>query len=165
MGRVPVPPFAMTAKRLLSAAAASIALLSAVPAFADDDASSSSSSAGGARVERCARFTRASDYERCARLVRRMPGTEAGSPSSAGSSSSSDNPDAWKWTNIYNRMEAKIDTMVKFASTMGRKFCRDRTAETDETSQECMATLKAEMQVRVARLIDTAFRGDLPSSR
>ena len=71
----------------------------------------------------------------------------------------------WKWGNVLNKMEEKVNSMVKFASVMAKKFCRDQTDDISATSQECMLRMKNEMQTRVAKLIDEAFRGALPSSR
>jgi hypothetical protein len=156
------------ATRLLSAALAASALAIALPAVADDGSSSSSvsssSSSDAARVERCARFSRPSDYARCVRLIRRVPERE-GASSSAQSSSDDGSGLDWKWKNILGRMEAKVESMVKFSSVMAKKFCRAQTDNDESTSQECMLRMKNEMQARVSKLIDEAFRAPLPSAR
>lgn len=160
----------MIAKRFLSASLAAAMLLSSSAAFADTDDGSSSSAASrdAVRVERCARFSKGDDYERCVRLIRRLPPRDAGSSSSVSSSSSSTEFESdveWKWNNVLNRMEEKVNSMVKFSSVMAKKFCRDQTDDITATSQECMLRMKNEMKVRVDALIDEAFRGALPSSR
>lgn len=168
---------AMIATRFLSASLAVAMLLPVSSAFADsdDDSSSSASSAvssvdssrDAVRVERCARFSRGDDYERCVRLIRRMPsrGGVSSSSSSSSAASSFESDAEWKWNHVLNKMEEKVNSMVKFASVMAKKFCRDQTDDIAATSQECMLRMKQEMQARVAKLIDTAFRGELPSSR
>lgn len=167
----------MIAKRFLSALTAAAMLLPALPASALEAATSSSSSSvassenssrDAVRVERCARFSKGDDYERCVRLIRRLPARDAGSSSSSSSSSSSTSFESdveWKWDNVLNRMEEKVNSMVKFSSVMAKKFCRDQTDDIGATSQECMLRMKNEMQARVTKLIDEAFRGALPSSR
>lgn len=163
----------MIASRLLSAAAAA-SLVLAPAAFADDAASSASSSSSESssssmdartriRVERCKRFSKGDDYERCVRLIRRLP--ERGSSSSASSSSRPAGDDEWKWTNIFNRLEEKLGSTVKFVSVMGKQFCKDRTDDSTATSRECMTRLGDELKTRMNALIDEAFRGDLPSAR
>ncbi len=117
----------------------------------------------GIRVERCKRFAKGDDYERCVRLINRLP--ERGSSSSASSSSAPAGDDEWKWTNIFNRLEEKLGSTVKFVSVMGKQFCKDRTSGSSTTSRECMSRLGDELKVRMSRLIDEAFRGDLPSAR
>jgi flagellar hook-basal body complex protein FliE len=172
----------MTVHRMLSATIAAALVLAPVLSSADDasssvsssSSSSSSSSASsvdgrtGIRVERCARFAKGDDYERCVRLIRRIPLRETGSSSSVVSSASSmsfESDAEWKWGNVLKKMEEKVNTMVKYSSVMAKKFCRDQTDDITATSQECMLRMKNEMQVRVAALIDEAFRGALPSSR
>jgi hypothetical protein len=161
---------AMIPTRFLSAVSAAAVLFSAMPASAleADGSSSSVASRDAVRVERCARFAKGDDYERCVRLIRRLPLRDAGSSSSVSSSSSStafESDVEWKWNNVLNRMEEKVNSMVKFSSVMAKKFCRDQTDDITATSQECMLRMKNEMKVRVAKLIDEAFRGALPSSR
>lgn len=158
----------MIAKRFLSGLSAAALLVSALPASAlETEASSSSSSRDAVRVERCARFAKGDDYERCVRLIRRMPLRDAVSPSSSSSSSSTsfESDVEWKWNNVLNRMEEKVNSMVKFSSVMAKKFCRDQTDDIAATSQECMLRMKNEMKIRVEKLIDEAFRSALPSSR
>ncbi len=166
----------MHSHRMLSATIAAAVVFAPVLSSADDGSSSSASSAVSSvnssreavRVERCARFAKGDDYERCVRLIRRIPLREAGSSSFAVSSSSSmsfESDAEWKWGNVLNKMEEKVNSMVKFASVMAKKFCRDQTDDISATSQECMLRMKNEMQTRVAKLIDEAFRGALPSSR
>lgn len=169
----------MITTRFLSAVSVVAMLVPALPAVAletvSSDASSSVASSAGSsrdavRVERCARFSKGDDYERCVRLIRRLPARDTASSSSASFSSSSfstsfESDVEWKWSHVLNKMEEKVNSMVKFASVMAKKFCRDQTDDIGATSQECMLRMKNEMQVRVANLIDIAFRGELPSSR
>lgn len=157
----------MVTHRILSGVAAASLLLSVLPAAAQE-ASSSSSSDASVRVERCRRFARGSDYERCVRLIRRLPARETSRSSSSSSSSVApiDETDKeWKWINILNRMEEKIESTIKLASVMGKKFCRDRTAANEVTSQECMRRLREGMQERVEKILDEVFRTQLPSAR
>lgn len=178
MGAVPSFPMPiMIAKRFLSALSAAVLCVSALPVSALEAETSSSSSSvvssadssrDTVRVERCARFAKGDDYERCVRLIRRLPPRDAGSSSSVSSSSSStafESDVEWKWNNVLNRMEEKVNSMVKFSSVMAKKFCRDQTDDIKATSQECMLRMKNEMKIRVEKLIDEAFRGALPSSR
>lgn len=120
--------------------------------------SSSVSSDDSLRVERCRRFSRGDDYERCVRLIRRLPVRE---PSSNVSSAAGD----WKWTNIENRIDKKIEGAVKFVSTMAKQFCREETEDTGGTTRDCMAKIRDALKLRVSTMIDTAFRADLPSAR
>lgn len=153
----------MHSKYVLSALAAASLALATVPALADEASSASSSSSASSddsqRVERCRRFSRGDDYERCVRLIRRLPARSAGSQSS--SSVAGD----WKWTNIYNRIDDKMLGAVKFVSTMAKQFCRAQTEETDTTQRECMARVRDDLKNRIGTMIDTAFRADLPSAR
>ncbi len=160
-------------KHALATAAAVSMVLTVVPAIAVADESNSSSmsssstsssveSSTGIRVDRCKRFNRPSDYERCARLIRRLPVFESSSSSSTGASQETLD---WKWENIFNRLEEKLGSTVKFVSVMGKQFCKDRTDENDMTSSQCMSKLGDELQIRMTRLINIQFRGDLPSSR
>lgn len=165
----------MFIRRTFSFVVAASLVLAPVLSSADDasssvsssSSSSSSSSASsvdgrtGIRVERCKRFAKGDDYERCVRLIRRLP--ERGDASSSASSAPSDVD--WKWTNIFNRLEEKLGSTVKFVAVMGKQFCKDRTDDNSMTSSQCMSRLGDEVQKRMTKLIDTAFRGDLPSSR
>ena len=164
----------MRTTRVLSGFAAASLLLSSLPVVAqtsDSSASSASSSATSreaVRVERCKRFSRGDDYERCVRLIQRLPARGSSASSSSSSSPAEpldENDKEWKWTNILNRMEAKIEGTIKLASVMGKKFCKDRTAENETTSRECMIRLREGMQSRVDRILDEVFRVDLPSAR
>lgn len=144
-------------------------------ASSESSASSSSSSSDeidartAVRIERCRRFAKGDDYNRCVRLIRRLPSRstiDTPLPGSAEDNAGTDeNGDEWKWTNILNRMEAKIKTMVKFVNVMGRNFCRDRTIDNSTTSQECMSRLREELKVRIDRMFDEIFRAQLPSAR
>lgn len=157
-----------TTHRILSGLAAASLLLSAVPAIAEDDSSASSSSQASVHP-RCIRF-RGGDLERCERILRRMGVDTSASvttetSSSASSSGADATSDEWKWTNIFNRLEEKVGSAVKYVSVLAKKFCRERSEEGSVTSRECMARIKVELQARVTKLIDVAFRADLPSSR
>jgi hypothetical protein len=156
----------MNATRFLSAALAATMLATASPALADDGSSSfaASSSSASSRDARCARFSKANDYDRCVRLLRHVPVRE---DSSSSVSSADGSGLDWQWKNVLGRMEAKVGGMVKFASVMAKKFCKELTDDADEatTSKECMQRMKTEMQTRVSKLIDEAFRGDLPTGR
>lgn len=154
----------------------SIALV-VTPAFAqggDDDASISSSSSTSSvvsstsissddslRVERCKRFSRDGDYDRCVQLIRRLPATKRDKNEHSSSSAAGD----WQWTNIENRIDKKIEGAVKFVSTMAKQFCREQTEDTNGTTRDCMARVRDGLKLRVATMIDTAFRADLPSAR
>ncbi len=113
------------------------------------------------RVERCKRFSKGDDYERCVRLIRRLPAKENVETVDTEDQDS----DQWKWTNILNRLEAKLKGTVKFVSTMAKQFCRDRTEDTDTTSRECMTRVKNELKTRIDTILDEVFRADLPSAR
>ena len=120
-----------------------------------------------AKVEQCRRFAKGDDYERCVKLIRRLPARGASSSSSSSSSYApyDESDKEWKWENILNRMEAKIEGTVKLASVMGKQFCKDRTSYNEGTSRECMARLKEGMKVRLDKVLDEIFRADLPSAR
>lgn len=162
----------MNHKHLLSALAAASLALTAAPAFADttrdesssssvSSSSSSSSSADATRVERCKRFGNGSDYERCARLIRRLPAKE--NVETVDTTDMSD--DQWKWTNFYNKIDDKVKGSLKYVSTMAKQFCKDRTADNTSTSRECMARIKGELKTHIDAMLDEVFRADLPSSR
>ncbi len=168
---VSLSPFRMSSHRIVSGALAVSTFLIALPAFAVTEDGGSSSSVGSkesVRVERCKRFSKGDDYERCLRIIRRLPArsTSSSSTSSAASSVPLDPSDKeWKWENILKRMEDKIASTVKFVSVMGKEFCKDRTLENETTSRECMARLKESLRTRLEKVLDEVFRGDLPSSR
>lgn len=160
-------------KHALAAAVTVSTVLTVVPAITLADESSGSSvssssqsssvdSATGIRIERCKRFARGDDYVRCVRLIQRLP--ERSSASSSSSATSQTDLD-WKWMNILNRLEEKLGSTVKFVAVMGKQFCKDRTDDNTKTSSQCMSRLGDELQLRMTRLINIAFRGDLPSSR
>ncbi len=166
----------MNPSRILSALAAASLLVSAAPAFAenDDDSSSSSSSSSSAssssessdakttlRIERCKRFSNGDDYERCVRLIRRLPAKENVETVDTENQDS----DQWKWVNFLNKIEGKVKATVKYVSTMAKSFCKDRTAENDTTSRECMTRVKNELKTRIDAILDEVFRADLPSAR
>lgn len=158
----------MNTKSLLSALAAASLALTAAPAFADESASSSSSSSSSSvssrdavRVERCKRFGDGSDYERCVRLIRRIPAKQDVETVDLSEQSG----DQWKWTNFLNKIEGKVKGTVKYVSTMAKLFCKDRTEDTESTNRECMARVKNELQARIEKILDEVFRADLPSAR
>lgn len=162
----------MVTTRLLSGIAAVSLFLSALPAGAQESATASSSSAPAGpkvRVERCKRFTKPNDYDRCVRLIQRLP-TRGGASSSASSQSSSaapydENDEEWKWENVAQRMEERITTSIKLAALEGKEFCKDRTSENTATSRECMSRLRDIMRKRIDRVIGDVYRGQLPSAR
>lgn len=155
----------MNAKSLLSAVAAASLALTAMPALADESASSSSSSSVSSRdairVERCKRFGDGNDYERCVRLIRRIPLKDNVETVDLSEQSG----DQWKWTHFLNKIEGKVKGTIKYVSTMAKLFCKDRTEDTDSTNRECMARVKNELKTRIDAILDEVFRADLPSAR
>lgn len=151
----------MRIRLLLPSVLAATLALAAVPAFAEEAATGTATDA--TRVERCKRFANDDDYERCVRLIRRLPPKEAKNESTVEASTPTGLD--WKWTNILNRIEAKVKSTVKFVSVMAQQFCKDRTDENETTSRECMGQLKEELKKRIDTILDETFRGDLPSSR
>ena len=95
----------------------------------------------------------------------RLPAGSGTSSSSSSYAPYDESDKEWKWENILNRMEAKIEGTVKLASVMGKQFCKDRTSYNEGTSRECMARLKEGMKVRLDKVLDEIFRADLPSAR
>lgn len=171
----------MAPSRFFSGLLAASMALSSSPAAAlavelDSASSASSSSSVSAevdarttvRIERCKRFAKGDDYERCVRLIKRLPERERKNTSpdeTPAEATAESDPNGWKWTNILNRMEAKVKSMIKLVSVMGKSFCKDRTSENETTSRECMGRLKDELKTRIDRILNEVFRGDLPSSR
>lgn len=167
----------MFTQRFIAGLAAASLTLASVPniaLMADADSSSSSSSASSTdartsvREQRCARFAKGDDYERCVRLIKRLPARETSSASSKSAddtASGYESDENWKWTNILNRIEEKLGSTVKFVGTMAKKFCMDRTDDNEATSRACMTRIKNELKTRIDRLLDETFRAALPSSR
>lgn len=155
----------MMTKRILSGIAAASMILTAFPAAALTVSGSGSATTDArmrVRIERCKRFSQGDDYERCVRLIKRLPEREVQNDMEIETEveATAETDMDWKWTNILNRIEAKLKSSVKFVSVMAKNFCKDRTNDNATTSRECMTRLKTELQVRVAALIDAAFRTD-----
>ena len=158
--------------RIAALAAASLLLAAPAATLAESSSSASLSSSSvtsreAAKIEQCKRFARGDDYERCVKLIRRLP--VRGSSSSASSSSSrvplDESDKEWKWVNIQNRLEEKLKSTVKFVSVMAKQFCKERTDENETTSRECMARLRDHLKTKMSDVIDEVFRADLPSAR